>query len=138
MQLEIEWNLERIAAHLRMAFPGKPRWHLCHETIYQALYRGARGGLNRRLAKRLRTDGLPKRRRRSGQRRTRCVVPHQRIEQRPTFVTDRARVGDWAGDLVVGPMSKSAVATLVDRRSRCLRLIHIPDGHRADQTRHRS
>jgi IS30 family transposase len=31
------------------------------------------------------------------------------------------------------PMSKSAVATLVDRRSRYLRLIHLPDGHRADQ-----
>jgi len=30
-------------------------------------------------------------------------------------------------------MSKSAVATLVDRRSRYLRLIHLPDGHRADQ-----
>ena len=30
-------------------------------------------------------------------------------------------------------MSKSAVATLVDRRSHYLRLIHLPDGHRADQ-----
>ena len=33
----------------------------------------------------------------------------------------------------MGTMSKSAVATLVDRRSRYLRLIHLPDGHRADQ-----
>lgn len=32
-----------------------------------------------------------------------------------------------------GPMSKSAVATLVDGRSRFLRLVHLPDGHRADQ-----
>jgi IS30 family transposase len=30
-------------------------------------------------------------------------------------------------------MTKSAVATLVDRRSRYLRLTHLPDGHRADQ-----
>jgi len=30
-------------------------------------------------------------------------------------------------------MSRSAVATLVDRRSRLLRLIHLPDGHRSDQ-----
>ena len=48
-------------------------------------------------------------------------------------VTGRTRFGDWEGDLVVGQMSKSAVATLVDRRSRYLRLIHLPGGHRADQ-----
>jgi len=59
-------------------------------------------------------------------------VPHQRIEHRPAIVTERTRLGDWEGDLIVGPMSKSAVATLVDRRSRYLRLIHLPDGHRAD------
>jgi IS30 family transposase len=42
-------------------------------------------------------------------------------------------LGDWEVDLVVGPMSKSPVATLVDRRSRYLRMVHLPDGHRADQ-----
>jgi len=133
-KLEVEWSPEQIAAHLRMAFPDRPSWHLCHETIYQALYRGARGGLNRRLTKRLRTGRpLRKRRRRSDQRRTRYVIPHQRIEHRPAIVTERTRLGDWEGDLVVGPMSKSAVATLVDRHSRYLRLIHLPNGHRADQ-----
>ena len=30
-------------------------------------------------------------------------------------------------------MSRSAVATLVERRSRLLRLIHLPGGHRSDQ-----
>jgi len=48
-------------------------------------------------------------------------------------VQDRTRVGDWEGDLVVGQMSRSAVATLVDRRSGFLRLVHLPGGHRADQ-----
>ena len=69
-KLELEWSPEQIAAHLRVAYPGRPSWHLCHESIYQALYRGARGGLNRRLTKRLRTQRpLRKRRRRSGERR---------------------------------------------------------------------
>ena len=109
-ELEIEWSPEQIAAHLRMTFPDRPRWHLCHETIYQALYRGARGGLNRRLTKRLRTGRpLRKHRRRSDQRRTRCVIPHQRIEHLPAIVTERTQLRDWEGDLVVGPMSKSAV-----------------------------
>jgi IS30 family transposase len=44
-------------------------------------------------------------------------------------VNDRSRLGDWAGDLIVGPMSRSAVATLVERRSVLLRLVHLRDGH---------
>jgi transposase, IS30 family len=133
-KLELEWSPEQIAAHLREAFPDRPLWHICHETIYQALYRGARGGLNRKLTKRLRTGRpLRKRRRHGDERRNRYVVPHQRIEHRPAVVTDRVRLGDWEGDLIVGPMSRSAVATLVDRRSRFLRLVHLPDGHRSEQ-----
>lgn len=132
-KLEQEWSPEQIAAHLRVAYPDRSRWHLCHETIYQALYRGVRGGLNRRLTKRLRTQRpLRKRRRRSDERRPRYVVPHQRIHHRPAVVTERSRLGDWEGDLVVGPMSRSAVATLVERRSRLLRLVHLPSGHRSE------
>jgi IS30 family transposase len=133
-RLEEEWSPEQIAAHLRQEFPDKPSWHLCHETIYQALYRGTRGGLSRQLTKRLRTGRpLRKRRRHPDQRRTRYLVPHQQIGHRPAIVTDRSRLGDWEGDLVVGPMSRSAVATLVDRRSRLLLLVHLPNGHRSDQ-----
>jgi IS30 family transposase len=47
-------------------------------------------------------------------------------------VNERSRLGDWEGDLVVGPMSRSAVATLVERKSRLLRLVHLPGGHRSE------
>jgi IS30 family transposase len=49
----LEWSPEQIAGHLRTAFPDRPDWHLCHETIYQALYQGDKG-LSRRLTTRLR------------------------------------------------------------------------------------
>jgi IS30 family transposase len=44
-------------------------------------------------------------------------------------VAERSRIGDREGDLIVGRMSQSAIGTLVDRRSRYLRLIHLPHGH---------
>ena len=42
-KLDLEWSPEQIAAHLRAVFAGKPSWHVCHETIYQALYKGLQG-----------------------------------------------------------------------------------------------
>lgn len=62
-KLELEWSPEQIAAWLRRKHSDRPGWHLCHETIYQALYQGGKGGLSRQLTRRLRT-GRPLRKRR--------------------------------------------------------------------------
>jgi transposase, IS30 family len=134
-KLEVEWSPEQIAAHLRMAFPDKPSWHLCHETIYPgALPRPPRWpqpAADQAAADRSAATKAPA---------SLGPAPHPLRGGAPA---DRAPAGDryragtagrlTEGDLVVGTMSKSAVATLVDRRSRYLRLIHLPDGHRADQ-----
>jgi len=56
-KLELEWSPGQIAVHLRAAHPHRPNWHVCHETIYQALYHGGKGGLSRQLTRRLRTAG---------------------------------------------------------------------------------
>ncbi|PXY16666.1 hypothetical protein BAY59_35285 [Prauserella coralliicola] len=135
-KLELEWSPEQITHHLRTEFPDQPQWHVCHETIYQALYNGGKGGLSRSLTKRLRTGRpLRKRRRRADQRRSRFVSPAQLIEHRPPVVCTRTRVGDWEGDLIVGRGNQSAIATLVDRNSRYLRLVHLPGNHNADTVR---
>src|SRR5579859_5037848 len=62
-KLELERNPEPISAWLRRAYLDRLSWHVCHETIYQALYNAGKSGLNRQLTKRLRT-GRPLRRRR--------------------------------------------------------------------------
>lgn len=135
-KLILEWSPEQIAAHLRTLWPERPERHLCHETIYRGLYQGARGGLSRTLTRKLRTGRpLRKRRRRSDQRAARFVAPTVLIDRRPPIVELRTRLGDWEGDLIVGSRSQSAVATLVDQRTRYLRLVALRDGHSADQLR---
>lgn len=135
-KLELEWSPEQIAAWLRSEFPDRHGWHVCHETIYQALYHGGKGGLSRALTRRLRTGRpLRKRRRRPDQRRTRFVAPALIIDQRPAAVATRTRIGDWEGDLIVGRGGRSAIATLVDRTSRYLLLIHLPRHRTAEAVR---
>jgi IS30 family transposase len=135
-KLELEWSPEQIAAWLRATYPHRPDWHVCHETIYQAIYYGGTSGLRRTLTKRLRTGRpLRRRRRRANQRTPRFLAPGQLIHARPAIVETRTRIGDWEGDLIVGRASRSAIATLVDRTSRFVQLVHLPHGHSAAAVR---
>lgn len=110
---------ELAAGRLRMQFPEDPKMHVCHETIYAAIYK------NRHLLDFLLdflVQGRPKRRKR-GQGKTRRgpLIPNRiGIEERPAIVEDRCEVGHWEGDLVVGNNQDGFVLTLVERVSRIL------------------
>jgi IS30 family transposase len=135
-KLELEWSPEQISAWLRLTYPEQPRWHLCHETIYQAVYNPARGGLSRHFTKKLRTGRpLRRRRRRARERAVRFVAPAKLITCRPAIVSSRVRLGDWEGDLIMGRGNRSAIGTLVDRRSGYVVLVHLPAGHNSEAVR---
>lgn len=133
-KLELEWSPEQIAAWLREEYPDRLTWHVCHETIYQALYNGGGGALSRELTKKLRTGRpLRKRRRRAQERTPRFVVPALLIDHRPAEAQLRSRIGDWEGDLITGRGGSSAIGTLVCRRARFIKLVHLPHGRTADE-----
>ena len=48
------------------------------------------------------------------------------IHDRPFPPGDRAEPGHWEGDLIIGKDQGSAVGTLVERQSRLVRLLHLP------------
>jgi IS30 family transposase len=104
-----------------------------HETIYKALYVQGRGELRRDLHQRLRTGrALRKTRRAVGERRGK-IPDMVNIADRPPEADDRAVPGHWEGDLIMGSTaSSSAIGTLVERATRFVMLLHLPDGHGAD------
>jgi transposase, IS30 family len=127
-QLALKRSPEQIAGRLRREFPNDPEMQVSHETIYQAIYLLARGGLKRELEAVLRTGRtLRKPDRRPTERRGR-IPGMVLIADRPPEAADRALPGHWEGDLIVGKDGASAIGTVVERRSGYLLLLHLPAG----------
>ncbi len=109
---------------------------MSHETVYQALYVQARGGLKREVQTALRTGRTRRKARNSGeQRRSRFSDPMVNISERPPEVEDRAVPGHWEGDLITGAYNQSAIATLVERQTRYVMLVHLEGNHTAETVR---
>jgi IS30 family transposase len=124
--LERKCSPEQISARLRRDYPGQSELHVCHETIYQALYVQGRGELRRELAAALRTGRAIRRpRRTAGARRPRLPGPLVMISDRPAEAADRAVPGHWEGDLIIGAGQQSAIGTLVERSTRYVLLVHL-------------
>jgi transposase, IS30 family len=127
---------EQISHRLRRDFPDDESMRVSHETIYQALYFQARGGLKREVQQALRSGRTRRKPHRTPDRRThRFVDPMIMISDRPAEIEDRAVPGHWEGDLIMGEGNKTAIATLVERATRYTMLVHLPDGHHAEAVR---
>jgi IS30 family transposase len=135
-KLDIRWSPEQISHTLIKEFPDDPEMRVSHETVYQALYLQARGGLKREVQAALRTGRTRRKTRNSGeQRRTRFSDPMVNISERPPEVEDRAVPGHWEGDLITGAYNQSAIATLVERQTRYVMLVHLEGNHTAETVR---
>jgi transposase, IS30 family len=129
------WSPQQIAGWLRRQFPDRSEMWVSHETIYQAIYLQARGNLRAELARQvaLRSGRAARRPRPAAGGPTRSQRPwlDLRIADRPAEVADRAVPGHWEGDLLEGRRGAgggSAIATLVERQTRFVILVALPDG----------
>jgi IS30 family transposase len=131
-QLKLKWSPQQIAGWLKTTYPDDPEMQVSHETIYRTLFIQSRGALRRELTAHLRTGRVI--RRPAGTR-----LPDGRggrsgilnISERPAEADDRAVPGHWEGDLVFGKRM-SPMATLVERSTRFVMLVALPQGHKAD------
>jgi transposase, IS30 family len=131
-KLELRWSPQQISGWLVRAFPDDPEMRVSHETIYMSLFVQSRGALRKDLTRYLRRGHATRRPLghsiMNGQGQLRATI---NVRQRPPEANDRAVPGHWEGDLIFGK-KMSAVATLVERKSRFVMLVALPHGHRAD------
>ena len=121
-----DWAL--IDKHLEMDFSPEQTSHwvldqqgiqVSPEWIYQHIWEDKRQG--GKLYEHLRRK--KKYRKRSQKCDNRGKIPNQKsIDERPEIVDARVRVGDWEADTIIGKNMKGAIVTLVDRKSRFVRM----------------
>ena len=135
--LRRRWSPEQICHALLTEHPDDESMRVSVETIYQALYFQARGGLKQEVQAAIRSGRTRRKPRRDPERRTpRFIDPMVMISDRPADVEDRAVPGHWEGDLIIGAGGRSAIATLVERSTRYTMLVHLPGGaHDAETVR---
>jgi IS30 family transposase len=126
------WSPQQISGWLVSEFPDDAEMRVSHETIYLSLFVQSRGALRKELTRYLRSGHTTRRPKRhsvmNGQGQLRATL---NIRERPAEANDRAVPGHWEGDLLFGKRMK-AIATLVERKTRFVMLIALPNGHTAD------
>ena len=133
-RLNLRWSPRQIAVGLRLEFPDRPELQVSHETIYQAIYLQGRGRLRDELKhqKALRSGRTRRRAQPAGPVSSNRSWVGLNISERPPEAADRAVPGHWEGDLLIGKGNRSAIATLVERSSRFVMLVSLPEGKVSD------
>jgi len=127
-KLQRKWSPEQIAGWLKREHPEDKASHVSHETIYRSLYVQTRGVLKKELLAHLRATRAIRRSRQASLKNDGLgqIKDTVSIRERPASVEDRAVPGHWEGDLIAGSKA-SFIVTLVERHSRYVMLIKVPD-----------
>jgi IS30 family transposase len=123
--LEFRWSPEQIAKELKGLYPEQMEMQISHETIYAYLYVHPRGSLKRRMIANLRRRHINRRERDKERKKCAPIQDYVSIDARPEEVKARQIAGHWEGDLIMGAFNKSAIGTLVERKTRYTLLVRL-------------
>ena len=119
------WTPEQISGRLKELYPNDPIMSISHEAIYRHIYTRPQASLNKKLIKllvRKKTRRKPSKKRRGGGSK---IINQVSIDNRPRHIELRQQVGHWEGDLVIGKNHKSAIGTIVERKTRFTLIIKL-------------
>ena len=122
--LDQGWSPQQITGRLKHMYPDQSAWVVSHQTIYAFIHAQPRGELKKELTSYLRKKGKPSKAATDARGKIANMrLIHDRLEE----IDGRSLGGHWEGDLIKGAGNKSAVGTLVERKSRFVVLVKLPD-----------
>ncbi len=108
---------EQAARTLKRMNPDDATLHFSRETIYQAVYAMPRGELRAEVVALLRFGHAKRRPRTRGKDRRGQIPGAVGIHERPAEIDEKLVPGHWEGDTIQGRYNRSAVGTLVERKT---------------------
>jgi IS30 family transposase len=115
-----------LAGQLKICYPNDPIMSISYESVYKHIYRHRQTTLGRKLIKLLPYHHHKRRNKRKSGQRIR-IKDQVSIDNRPAYIQQRLEAKHTEGDLMIGVGQKSAIATLVDRKTRYVFIRKIPD-----------
>lgn len=111
-KLSEQWSPEQICGYAKR----NGLFLLCHEYIYRFILKDKKNGGNLYLNLRHQNK---KYRKRYGSNHMRGPIKNRKfIDDRPSIVETRERIGDWEIDTIIGKDRKEAIVSIVERKSR--------------------
>jgi IS30 family transposase len=116
---------EQIGGRIKVLYPNDPIMSISYEAIYQHIYRHRQSYLGKKLIKLLPYHHHKRREKRKFCKNRVRIKNQVNISQRPQHVELRLEVGHWEGDLMIGVGQKSAIGTIVERKTRYTLVIEL-------------
>ena len=121
------WSPQQISETILNVYFKGHEHRVSTETIYNCIYAMPVGELRRELIACLRQAHNKRLPRSKGQDRRGQIPDMLSIHVRPPEIEDRQFPGHWEGDLIKGEGNASALGTLVERTSRLVMLVKLPE-----------
>ncbi|KPM30807.1 integrase catalytic subunit [Croceitalea dokdonensis DOKDO 023] len=129
------WSPEQISGRIKIDYPNDPVMTISHEAIYSHIYSHPQASLNKKLIKLLPYQKSRRRKPRPRRKKGSKIKDQINISQRPEHIENRQEIGHWEGDLVIGKGQKSAIGTIVERKSRYTLIIGLENRKTKSVTR---
>jgi len=114
--LKEKWSPEQIAGRFKLLSIGR----ISHESIYQRLLQDKKNGGT--LYQNLRCQKKRRKRYGSGCDRRGQIIGRVSINERPSIVNQKSRLGDWEADTIIGATHQQAIISVVERTTQLVLL----------------
>lgn len=116
--LKLQWSPVQISGRLK-----RQGIDISHETIYKYIWKNKhQGGV---IYKELRHHGKKYNKRSKGTAGRGCIPGRIDIDERPSIVEEKSRLGDWELDTIIGAGQSGAIVSMVERNSKLSKLVKI-------------